>query len=66
MPDHDKRVVVITGAAGNLGKAVARAFETLGDDLVLVGLHAESLAAAFGTGGRALHVAADLTDADDT
>ena len=66
MPDHDKRVVVITGAAGNLGKAVARAFETLGDDLVLVGLHAEALAAAFGTGGRALHVAADLTDADDT
>jgi NAD(P)-dependent dehydrogenase (short-subunit alcohol dehydrogenase family) len=66
MTGHDKRVVVITGAAGNLGKAVARAFETLGDDLVLVGQHADALDAAFGNRGSALRVAADLTDADDT
>ncbi|MFI4923746.1 MAG: SDR family NAD(P)-dependent oxidoreductase [Vicinamibacteria bacterium] len=65
MTDHDARVVVITGAAGNLGKAVARAFETLGDDLVLVDLRAEALDSAFGTGGRALRVATNLLDADD-
>jgi NAD(P)-dependent dehydrogenase (short-subunit alcohol dehydrogenase family) len=66
MTDKDRRVVVVTGAAGNLGKAVARAFEALGDDLVLVGRDAGALADAFGTGGRALRLATDLADADDT
>jgi len=53
-----KRVVVVTGASGNLGQAVVRAFEARGDDLVLVDRGA---AAA----GAALHVAADLTDPAD-
>lgn len=40
------RVVMITGAAGNLGRAVARAFAD--ERLVLVGQHRDALAAAFG------------------
>ncbi|MCG3190535.1 MAG: Dihydroanticapsin 7-dehydrogenase [Burkholderiaceae bacterium] len=42
----EPRVVMITGAAGNLGRAVARAFA--GEALVLVGQHRDALAAAFG------------------
>ena len=42
------RTVIVTGAAGNLGKAVARAFADQGANLVLVDLKRESLAAAFG------------------
>jgi NAD(P)-dependent dehydrogenase (short-subunit alcohol dehydrogenase family) len=34
--DYSNRVVVITGAAGNLGSAVARAFNTAGAKLALV------------------------------
>jgi NAD(P)-dependent dehydrogenase (short-subunit alcohol dehydrogenase family) len=34
--DYSNRVVVITGAAGNLGSAVARAFKTTGARLALV------------------------------
>src|SRR5262245_41166342 len=44
----DKRTIIITGAAGNLGKAVAKAFADLGANLVLVDLKRESLASAFG------------------
>jgi NAD(P)-dependent dehydrogenase (short-subunit alcohol dehydrogenase family) len=44
----DNRTVIITGAAGNLGKAVAKAFGDLGANLVLVDLKHESLASAFG------------------
>ena len=55
-----KRVVVVTGAGGNLGRAVARAFESDGDDLVLV----ERRAARYASAG-ALHVAADLLDPAD-
>jgi NAD(P)-dependent dehydrogenase (short-subunit alcohol dehydrogenase family) len=43
-----QRVVMITGAAGNLGRAVAQVFAANGDALVLVDLKRESLAAAFG------------------
>ncbi len=42
------RTVIVTGAAGNLGKAVAAAFAALGANRVLVDLKRESLAAAFG------------------
>ena len=42
------KTVIVTGAAGNLGKAVAQAFAELGANLVLVDLKRESLAAAFG------------------
>jgi NAD(P)-dependent dehydrogenase (short-subunit alcohol dehydrogenase family) len=43
------RTVIVTGAAGNLGKAVAKAFADLGANLVLVDLKRESLQGAFGT-----------------
>ena len=43
------RTVIVTGAAGNLGKAVATAFAALGANLVLVDIKRESLAAAFGS-----------------
>ncbi len=42
------RTVIVTGAAGNLGQAVAKAFADLGANLVLVDLKRESLQAAFG------------------
>jgi NAD(P)-dependent dehydrogenase (short-subunit alcohol dehydrogenase family) len=47
--NFSNRTVIVTGAAGNLGKAVANAFAALGANLVLVDLKRESLAAAFGT-----------------
>jgi NAD(P)-dependent dehydrogenase (short-subunit alcohol dehydrogenase family) len=59
--DFSDRTVVVTGAAGNLGHAVGIAFAKLGANLVLVGLHAESLAERFGSDNdRQLLVAADL------
>jgi NAD(P)-dependent dehydrogenase (short-subunit alcohol dehydrogenase family) len=61
--DLTDRVVIVTGAAGNLGRAVAGAFERAGARLVLVDLQRERLDAVFGSGTerRAL-VAADLVD----
>jgi NAD(P)-dependent dehydrogenase (short-subunit alcohol dehydrogenase family) len=44
----DRRVVVITGAAGNLGRAVAKVFADAGERLVLVDLQREALAKAYG------------------
>src|SRR4051812_11856866 len=43
------RTVVVTGAAGNLGAEVARAFADLGANLVLVDLKRERLEGAFGS-----------------
>ena len=45
----DNRTVIVTGAAGNLGKAVAKAFADLGANLVLVDLKRGSLEGAFGS-----------------
>ena len=57
------RTVFVTGAAGNLGRALATAFEARGANLVLVGRTKESLAAALGAeSGRRLFVTADLLD----
>jgi len=57
------QTVVVTGAAGNLGKAVAGAFAALGANLVLVDLKRESLLAAFGAeNDRRLYAAANLLD----
>lgn len=58
------RVVIVTGAAGNLGRAVAQAFAERGDRLVLVDVHADALQRAFGGDdqGRLL-MAANLLDA---
>lgn len=58
------RTVVITGAAGNLGKAVAAAFRSQGARLVLVDRQAEGLQRAFGEASGAELVAVDLLDAD--
>jgi NAD(P)-dependent dehydrogenase (short-subunit alcohol dehydrogenase family) len=40
--------VVVTGASGNLGRAVAQAFSERGDNLVLIASRREPLVAAFG------------------
>ncbi len=43
----DNRTVIVTGAAGNLGKAVAKAFADLGANLVLVDVKRDRLEKAF-------------------
>lgn len=50
--DFSDRVVIITGAAGNLGRAVAAAFGERGARLVLVDLREQTLNAAFGAAGE--------------
>jgi NAD(P)-dependent dehydrogenase (short-subunit alcohol dehydrogenase family) len=60
----NNKVVLITGAAGNLGRAVASAFASAGAVLVLVDLNEAVLAQAYpGEDGRRLLLAADLMDA---
>jgi NAD(P)-dependent dehydrogenase (short-subunit alcohol dehydrogenase family) len=57
------RSCLITGAAGNLGRAVARKFASEGATLVLLGRSVEQLRAAFPSADtRSLLVAADLLD----
>lgn len=46
--DFNDRVVLVTGAAGNLGRAVAKTFAERGARLVLIDLRRESLDKAFG------------------
>lgn len=59
--DFDNQTVIVTGAAGNLGRAVANAFAAQGARLVLVDLARESLAERFGDeDGQRAYVAADL------
>ena len=61
--EFQERTVVITGAAGNLGRAVAEAFAARGANLVLVDLKNEALQRVFGAGdSRRLLAAADLLD----
>ena len=56
------RTVVVTGASGNLGRAVAEAFDRRGDNLVLVG-HRASLERAYGAEtARRMFAVADLLD----
>lgn len=61
----DARVVLVTGAAGRLGRAVVAAFAERGDRLVLVDREHATLDTAFGPAqdGRRLHLGADLRDA---
>ena len=71
MSDLAGRVVVITGAAGNLGGAVARAFARAGARLALVGRDLESMRAvasslAADTGAEVESYAADLAAVDAT
>jgi NAD(P)-dependent dehydrogenase (short-subunit alcohol dehydrogenase family) len=58
MPDP---TVIITGASGNLGRALVSAFGARNANLALVDRHLERLAATFGPeDARRTHVAADL------
>jgi NAD(P)-dependent dehydrogenase (short-subunit alcohol dehydrogenase family) len=57
------KTVFITGAAGNLGRAIATAFEARGANVVVVGRTKESLANALGAENeRRFFVTADLLD----
>jgi NAD(P)-dependent dehydrogenase (short-subunit alcohol dehydrogenase family) len=59
----DNRTVIVTGAAGNLGKAVALAFADRGASLVLVDLERNSLERAFeAENDRRAFVAANLLE----
>jgi NAD(P)-dependent dehydrogenase (short-subunit alcohol dehydrogenase family) len=62
--DFQGRTVMITGAAGNLGKAVAQAFARQGARLVLVDRATQRLHEQFGEGGPCLLVPADLLDGE--
>ncbi len=58
------QVTMITGAAGNLGRATAAAFAAEGARLVLLDLDARALATAYGAeDDTRLHAAANLEDA---
>src|SRR5687768_17728478 len=60
------RTVIVTGAAGNLGAAVARAFADLGENLVLVDVKRESLERRLEPeNDRRLFVAANLLEMAD-
>lgn len=59
-------IVVVTGAAGALGKAVAASFLAQGATVVAVDLDAAALAAAWHGQPRARTVAVNLTDAART
>lgn len=61
--DFDDRCVMVTGATGNLGRAVAAVFADRGARLVLLGSRPESLRQAFGSGDeRRMLVPVDLLD----
>jgi len=66
MFDLTDRVVIVTGAAGNLGTAVARAFRAAGARLVLVDRDPDRLTRLFpdlaGSPGHYLAASVDLTD----
>lgn len=58
------KTVIVTGAAGNLGRAVANTFAEQGANLVLVGRHRESLEAQSPATRKRLIAATDLLDPD--
>ena len=66
MFDFQDRVVVVTGAAGNLGQAVARAFQAAGARLVLVDRAPDRLPRLYpelaGSAEHFLATSVDLTD----
>ena len=64
MSTNNKKVVLITGAAGNLGRAVASAFASVGACLALVDINDAVLSSAYpGEDQCRLLLAADLMDA---
>ena len=61
--EFTNRTVIITGAAGNLGRAVAEAFAARGAKLVLIDLKRDSLEKAFGAeDARQMFAPIDLLD----
>ena len=68
MFNFSDRVVMVTGAAGNLGSAVARAFQVAGAKLVLVDRAADRLQRLFpdlvDSPNYSLVTSVDMTDAD--
>lgn len=56
------KVALVTGAAGNVGTAVAKAFELAGARLVLVDHAEERLHGLYSESDEAMLLAADLTD----
>ena len=62
MFDFTGQVVLVTGAAGNLGQAVGAAFQTAGARLALVARSSQQLAALWPAGPAIFHCLADLTD----
>jgi len=65
--DFSSQTVIVTGAAGNLGRAVASAFADGDANVVLVDRHRERLAERYGPEtARTLYVAADLARPADT
>lgn len=62
--NFNNQTVMVTGASGNLGRAVANAFYQLGANLVLLDRTRDSLQNTFGEEGeRRLFAVADLLDA---
>jgi NAD(P)-dependent dehydrogenase (short-subunit alcohol dehydrogenase family) len=68
MLDFSERTVIVTGAAGNLGSAVAKAFQAAGAKLALVDRAADRLPRIFpdlvGSPDHLLIPSVDLTDVD--
>ncbi len=68
MSDLSERTVIVTGAAGNLGSAVAKAFRAAGAKLALVDRAADRLPRSFpdlvGSPDHLLIPSIDLTDVD--
>lgn len=63
--EFEGRTVMVTGAAGNLGRAVASAFGAAGANRVLIDLDGAGLRSVFGDDdGRQIAIAADLANRD--
>jgi NAD(P)-dependent dehydrogenase (short-subunit alcohol dehydrogenase family) len=61
--DFNNQAIIVTGAGGNLGRAVAKAFAARGANLVLVDLRRESLEKTYGSeSAQRLFAPADLLD----
>jgi NAD(P)-dependent dehydrogenase (short-subunit alcohol dehydrogenase family) len=62
--NFEQRTVMVTGATGNLGRAVAASFSSLGAQLALIGRSTDLLGKTFGDEGpRRLFLPTDLLDA---
>jgi len=65
--NFSERTIMVTGAAGNLGRVVAAAFTDRGANLVLVAIHREQLERLFGAENeRRLFLPANLLQQDET